>query len=108
MTSADHHAPEPLSEDDVRKVARLSPLLLEDDQIAEHAQGLRAVLGYVERLQNLDLEGVEPLTTPAGETNRLDEDDPADPLDNAVLMSMTPKSVPPFVATPKVAGDGGA
>jgi len=100
--------PAPLSEDDVRKVARLSRLHLEDAQIAEHAEGLRAVLGYVERLQKLDLEGVEPLTNPAGETNRLDDDQPADALPTETLMQLAPKSVPPYVATPKVAGDGGA
>ncbi len=100
-------APDTLSDDDVRKVARLSRLELSDDQLRERADGLTAVLGYVKRLQKLDLDGIEPMANPAGETNRLDEDVPVKGLDTTDLMAMAPAINPPYVTTPKVTGDGG-
>lgn len=99
--------PDALTPDDVRKVAKLSRLELTDEQINEQAEGLRAVLGYVDRLQKLNIEGVEPMANPAGETNRLDEDVPSEGLPTEALMNMAPAKNPPYVTTPKTTGDGG-
>lgn len=99
--------PDALTPDDVRKVAKLSRLELSEEQIAEQAEGLCAVLGYVDRLQKLDIEGVEPMANPAGETNRLDEDIPVEGLPTEALMNMAPAKHPPYVTTPKTTADGG-
>lgn len=104
---SDTPTPEPLSPDDVRKVAVLSRLELSDKQIAEQRDGLTAVLGYVQRLQAVDTEGVEPMANPAGETNRLDEDIPVPGLPTDALMKMAPATHAPYVTTPKATGDGG-
>lgn len=96
-----------ISREDVRKVALLSRLRIEEDQLDVYAAKLASVLGYVERLQELDLEGVEPLTNPLDATNRLDEDLPRKGLSTESLMKMAPRATPPFVAVPKVLGDGG-
>jgi len=101
------NAPESMSLEDVRKVATLSRLELTDEQLKEQGEGLTAVLGYVHRLQKLDLEGVEPMANPAGETNRLDEDVPSQGLSTESLMKMAPASNAPYVTTPKTTGDGG-
>ncbi len=100
-------APEPLTPDDVRKVALLSRLELSDDQLREQQGRLTAVLDYVERLRRLDLEGVEPMANPAGETNRLDDDEPVKGLPTDALMRLAPATTPPFVTTPKTTADGG-
>jgi aspartyl-tRNA(Asn)/glutamyl-tRNA(Gln) amidotransferase subunit C len=96
-----------LSPDDVRKVARLSRLAIPEDQIESYRAQLQAVLGYVERLREVNVEGVESLTHVADSVNRLDEDIPGPTLPNEVLMKMAPETVPPFVKVPKVIGDGG-
>ncbi len=96
-----------LSPDDVRKVARLSRLAIPEDQIESYRTQLGAVLGYIERLRQVNVEGVEPLTHVADTVNRLDDDVPGPTLANEVLMKMAPESVPPFVKVPKVIGDGG-
>jgi len=106
MTSQDS-PPEPLTLEEVRKVARLSRLELTPDQLREQQTALVAVLGYVDKLRDLDTEGLEPMANPAGETNRLGEDVPAGGLSTESLMAMAPSSSPPFVTTPKVTGDGG-
>ncbi|MHC4975565.1 MAG: Asp-tRNA(Asn)/Glu-tRNA(Gln) amidotransferase subunit GatC [Planctomycetota bacterium] len=96
-----------ISLEQTRKVARLSRLALDNNQLEDHQKGLDAVLDYIERLQELDLDGVEPLANPAGETNRLDSDEPHRALPPETLARMAPESHGPFVKVPKVLGDGG-
>lgn len=100
-------APDELNEDVVRKVARLSRLAITDDEARTQTSRLTAVLGYIERLQELDLENVEPLNNPLDATNRIDEDTPRESLGTDDLMKMAPGAHPPYVKVPKVLGDGG-
>jgi aspartyl-tRNA(Asn)/glutamyl-tRNA(Gln) amidotransferase subunit C len=51
-----------LSDNDVKKVARLSRLALDDAELAKLKGQLNAIVGYVEALQEVDVEGVEPLS----------------------------------------------
>lgn len=106
--------PKPLPIEDVRKVASLSRLALSDQQQAKYAAQLGGVLGYIERLKELNLDGVAPLTNPMDASNRLGEDTPSAPAGPGStrvsvedLMKMTPASLPPYVRVPKVLGDGG-
>ncbi len=99
--------PEDITPEQVRKVARLSRLSLTDDEAAVFARELGAVLGYVEQLSELDLEGVEPMTHVEDVVNRLDEDEAGPTLPNESLMKMAPDPEPPFIGVPKVLGDGG-
>ncbi|MBS0190693.1 MAG: Asp-tRNA(Asn)/Glu-tRNA(Gln) amidotransferase subunit GatC [Phycisphaerales bacterium] len=96
-----------LSNDYVRKVAKLSRLNLTDEQVRQYGAQMSAVLGYMNRLRELDLEGTEPMANVGGTTNRLDEDVPGQTLPNAALMKIAPDSMAPFVKVPKVLGDGG-
>lgn len=100
-----HH--EPLPAEYVRRIARLSRLSLTDAQVAEYGARMSAVLGYMDRLRSLDLEGIEPMANVGGTTNRLDEDVPGPTLSNAALMQIAPDKMPPFVKVPKVLGEGG-
>jgi aspartyl-tRNA(Asn)/glutamyl-tRNA(Gln) amidotransferase subunit C len=96
-----------LTEADVRKVARLSRLALSDETIRDQQGRLSAVLEYIDRLRELDLEDIEPLTNPADETNHLRADDPGEALSPEDLAALSPESFGPFVRVPKVLGDGG-
>ncbi len=98
---------EQLSDDAVRKVAKLSRLALNDEAIHRNAVELTAVLGYIERLRELDLEGTAPMAHPLDASNRFDEDTVRSALSNEALMRMAPASLPPFIRVPKVLGDGG-
>ena len=100
--------PDALSADAVRKVARLSRLALADDQIDRYGKQLSAVLGYIDRLRELDLEIVEPMTNPMDQTARLDDDVPGPTIPQATFMNMAPGAMPPYLKVPKVLGDGGA
>lgn len=92
---------------DVRKVAGLARLAITEEQAEAYRGRLAAILAYVERLQALPLEGVEPLSTPLDMLSRLDDDTPGEMISNAVLMAMAPQTHPPFIKVPKVLGEGG-
>jgi aspartyl-tRNA(Asn)/glutamyl-tRNA(Gln) amidotransferase subunit C len=98
---------QPLSESDVRKVAALCRLSLTDEEVHAFRDRLGTVIGYVERLAELDLTGVDPLTHVGDLANRLRDDDPGPALPNEALMRMAPDPLPPFIRIPKVIGDGG-
>jgi aspartyl-tRNA(Asn)/glutamyl-tRNA(Gln) amidotransferase subunit C len=50
-----------LTKEQVRHVAHLARLALSPEDEERFAQQLGSILGYVERLQTLDVTGVEPL-----------------------------------------------
>ena len=45
----------------VRKVAKLSRLELTESEVEEFAEQLSAILGYMEKMNELDTDNVEPL-----------------------------------------------
>jgi aspartyl-tRNA(Asn)/glutamyl-tRNA(Gln) amidotransferase subunit C len=49
-----------INEAQVRHVAKLSRLKLTDEQISIYTRQLGNILGYIEKLSELDTEGVEP------------------------------------------------
>jgi aspartyl-tRNA(Asn)/glutamyl-tRNA(Gln) amidotransferase subunit C len=78
-----------LTRDDVLKLAQLARLKLSDDEIEEYSKELSDVLQYVEMLQKVDVEGLEPTNQVSGLTNVMRDDkvksygyDPKDLLKN--------------------------
>ncbi len=52
-----------VSAEDVKKIARLSRLHVEDDRLQPLADDLNGILGWIEQLGEVDVEGVEPMTS---------------------------------------------
>ncbi|QDU71845.1 Asp-tRNA(Asn)/Glu-tRNA(Gln) amidotransferase subunit GatC [Mucisphaera calidilacus] len=98
--------PSPISASDVRHVAKLSRLSLSDDEVATMTDQLGSILSYIQKLSELDVEGVEPMAHPLDLTNALREDveEPGLATDRALMNA--PASDPPFFEVPKVLGDG--
>ncbi len=46
-----------------RKVAHLARIEVDDDHLPELAQELSAILDFMEQLNEVDIEGVEPMTS---------------------------------------------
>lgn len=108
MSDPTSHTPgDVISEADIRKVARLSRLTLSNEEVSLFQERLSAVVAYVRRIQSVDLSGIEPLTHIGDATNRFAPDVPGPVLSNETLMRMAPESDGPFIAVPKVLGDGG-
>ena len=101
---------QPISEDDVRKVAKLARLTLTDEEVHHFTDQLAAVLGYIGKISELDVEGVEPMAHPLDLTNVFredveDKDNPAHSRD--ALLANAPDRAEAFFKVPKVLGDGG-
>lgn len=93
-----------ITEDQVRHVAKLSRLSLTDEQITFFTSQLGDVLDYVAKLNELDVENVEPMAHPTGMTGNLREDEPTEPLPVDRALENAPESDPPFFKVPKVLG----
>ncbi|QKK07009.1 MAG: Asp-tRNA(Asn)/Glu-tRNA(Gln) amidotransferase subunit GatC [Planctomycetota bacterium] len=101
-----------LTPQDIQKLARLSRLEVAEGDVDRYRAELGAVLGWMDRLGEMDLAGVEPMTRAgtadgSNQQNRLDADEPGPVLANDVVMGLAPQAMPPFFRVPKVLGEGG-
>lgn len=96
-----------LTEAQVRHVAKLSRLKLSDEQVHFFSDQLTHVLAYISKLNELDVEGVEPMAHATDMTNRFRDDEPAAGLPVEAALRNAPDADPPFFKVPKVLGEGG-
>ncbi len=82
-----------ISPEDVSYVARLARLRLSEEEQERMTRELQAVLGYVEHMNELDLEGVEPTARVVDLVNVLREDEPRPSLPREVALSNAPDEV---------------
>ncbi len=52
-----------VTKDDVRKVARLSRIAVDEEHLDELAGELNSILGWIDQLNEVDISGVEPMTS---------------------------------------------
>ena len=64
-----------LTREDVLKLARLARLQLSEAEIEEFSEELSEILQYVEQLQAVDVEGLQPTNQVTGLTNVTRPDD---------------------------------
>ena len=90
--------------DGVRHVAKLSRLALDEGQLAHLAPQLEAILGYVAKIGEVDVAGVEPMAhaTPISNVLREDVVTPSLPIEKT--LQNAPERDGPFFAVPKVIG----
>ena len=65
----------PVDAETVRRIAHLARIAVADEEVAELQTELNAMLAFVEQLSEVDVEGVEPMTsvTPMQLKQRKDE-----------------------------------
>lgn len=52
-----------LNESDVKKVAKLARIAISDEDVPHLMKELNGILGWIEQLQEVDIEGVEAMTS---------------------------------------------
>ncbi len=82
-----------ISREDVAYVARLARLRLAEDEQERMTEELQAVLGYVEHMNELDLEGVEPTPRVVDLVNVLRPDEVTPSLDRETALKNAPDEV---------------
>lgn len=91
-----------LSADQVRWVAHLARLDLTDAEVAEMTPQLDAVLAYVNQLQQVPTDGVEPLAHPLPIQNVFRADEPGTSLPVEQALANAPARRGDFYSVPSV------
>ena len=94
-----------LTEEQVRQVAELANLALGDDEIARMAHDLDGILTHIDKLNELDTTGVEPMAQvlyESEETATLREDRERPTLDNPTALANAPQAGGGYFKVPKV------
>jgi aspartyl-tRNA(Asn)/glutamyl-tRNA(Gln) amidotransferase subunit C len=95
---------EKISMEDARKVAKLARLALTDEQLGHYATQLQSILGYVEKIREVDVTGVEPMAHAVPLHNVLREDVVAPALSVEQVLQNAPAVDGAFFKVPKVIG----
>jgi aspartyl-tRNA(Asn)/glutamyl-tRNA(Gln) amidotransferase subunit C len=83
----------------VRKVAHLARIKTPEEPLAGELNG---ILAWIEQLQQVDVTGVEPMTSNVAQPLRLREDVVTDGAKVDAILSNAPKSADGFYVVPKV------
>ena len=88
--------------DTVRKVARLARIAVKDEEVEPLANEISGILDWIEQLQEVDVEGVEPMTSsvPMRLKRRADVITDGDRRDD--ILTNSPDAREGFFAVPKV------
>lgn len=91
-----------LSADEIKKIAKLARIRLEDSEVEEFSGKLNSILDWVEQLQEVDTDDVQPMAGVGEATLRLREDVVNDGDINKDVMSNAPSPEFGCFVVPKV------
>ena len=86
----------------VRKVAHLARIKTPEDRLEPLAQELTGILNWIEQLNEVDVQGVETMTSNVAQPLRLREDVGTDGAKEDAVLSNAPKSADGFFVVPMV------
>lgn len=90
-----------VTKDDVKKVARLSRIAVPEDKLDTLAGELTGIMGWIEQLNEVDIEGVEPMTSVVAAKLPMREDEVTDGGIQDQILANAPKSDEGFFVVPK-------
>ena len=86
----------------VRKVAKLAHIREAEDRLAPLAKELSAILQWIEQLNEVDTDGVEPMASAVHMPAPMRDDVVTEGGDPEVVLSNAPKRAGNFFVVPKV------
>ena len=87
--------------DDVKKIARLSRLHVEEDRLRPIAEDLNGILAWIEQLNEVDVEGVEPMTSAVDMAAPMRKDEISDGGKRDDILKNAPKKDDGFFVVPR-------
>lgn len=90
-----------VSREDVRKVARLSRIAVPEERLDALAEELSGILDWIEQLNEVDVEGVEPMTSVVETRLPMREDIVTDGNRQDEILANAPRSEDGFFVVPK-------
>ena len=89
---------------DVEHIAELARLKFKDEELESFTDQLNEILAYMEQLNELDTENVEPLSHPVEGGNVFREDEVSPSIDREDALKNAPGRNEEFFRVPKVIG----
>ena len=93
-----------IDKDTLTKIAHLARLEFDEKDAEKMMQDMTNMVNFVEKLNEVDTTGIEPLTTMSHEINSLREDEVKPHLDHDAALKNAPKKDADFFRVPKVMG----
>ncbi len=97
--------PKKIDKEQVKKVAKLSRLKLTEAEVEEFTGQLSAILGYVEKMNELDTDNVEPLAHCLPISNVFRQDSIKASLGTEKALANAPQRDGEFFKVPKILDD---
>ncbi len=91
-----------IDEQQVRHIAHLARLKLTDDEVAKFSDQLAAILTYIEKLSEVNTDGIEPTAHAVPMQNVFRDDVPAPSLGAEKVLANAPGKVASYFKVPKV------
>lgn len=91
-----------IDEQTVRRVAHLARIALPEARVAPMVNELNGILAWIEQLNEVDIEGVEPMTSAVSTTLPMRDDVVTDGNSAPRVLKNAPKSEDGFYVVPKV------
>lgn len=87
---------------DVKKIAELAHLEFSDEELDNYTAEMNKILGYVDKLNELDITDVEPLSHPIENANFFREDSKITSVDRDSALKNAPDKSSEHFKVPKV------
>ena len=91
-----------LSPDEVKKIAFLARLSIQEENIEQYSQDLSNIFGLVEQMNAADVDNIEPMAHPQDAMQRLRDDVVTETNQREKLMSNAPSTEEGLFLVPKV------
>jgi len=91
-----------IDENTAARVAKLARIKVEPDALPALAEEFNTILGFIEQLGEVDVEGIEPMTTVTPQRLKRREDVVTDGDQQAAVLANAPDAREGFFAVPKV------
>ncbi|MBS1558566.1 MAG: Asp-tRNA(Asn)/Glu-tRNA(Gln) amidotransferase subunit GatC [Bacteroidetes bacterium] len=86
----------------LHKIAHLARLEFDEKETGKMTNDLNKIISFVEKLNEVNTDGVEPLTTMSQEVNALREDEPQTHLTRKEVLQNAPEKDAEYFRVPKV------
>ena len=86
----------------VRRIAKLARIALPEERIEPMMAELNGILGWIEQLQEVNVEGVAPMTSVVAQKLKMRDDVVTAGGDAAAIVANAPQSEDNFFVVPKV------
>jgi aspartyl-tRNA(Asn)/glutamyl-tRNA(Gln) amidotransferase subunit C len=91
-----------VDKDTVRRIARLARLKIEEERVEPMVAELNGILNWVEQLKEVDVEGVQPMTSAVDHRLKMRDDVVTESNNADALMLNAPGGEDHFFVVPKV------